>query len=128
MLKRVVTFLLAVIWLSVANHCFVASALAAPANAAHDCCHPQKPASPIGPHGSPDKVCCQAFSPMTSGVHELSLPSPCVALPCVATAQAISETVPRSLLHAPTEPTHGPPELFRPLLISLTLAQNAPPV
>jgi len=129
MLKRVFTSILAILWLSVANHCFVASALAAPAKSMHACCHPQRSSAPVGPREHyPDKVCCQAFAPMTWAVPNLSAPGAAIVLPPVpalAYGPGISAPIFRPL---PVQtPSHGPPLVAGGLVLSLTLAQNAPP-
>jgi hypothetical protein len=130
MLRHFFTAFLTLSWLLVANHCFLAGALAAPVQPAHHCCKPGDGSAPTPPHDScPKKVCCESFSPMTA---HLELGPPVLALDLIATLftgeQLLVSAPAASAWPAGLPQTLGPPGLLPTLVRSLTLAQNAPPL
>lgn len=129
MFTRGFTFILAVSWLSVANHCVVSAAFAAPAKPAHHCGGKPGGPAPAGPHDRCTKeVCCKPFAPMTSGTHDLSVAVSFDVLPgrpvLVPSPVGIAAS---SCRWVRLPPAAGPPGDLPTLLRSLTLAQNAPP-
>jgi len=121
---------MAMMWLATANHCFVVEAFAKPAEPIHHCC-PQsgtKP-DPSGPHEkNSDKACCQLFVKDTSAQRDLAVPTAAptpILLPVISLAfdvALVAEHVSNIFSFA-----LGPPGNLEQVLLSLTLAPNAPP-
>ena len=130
MLKQLFTSFLAILWISVANHCYVGSAFAAPVKAAHHCGGTKNQPVPGGPHDRCTKgVCCESFSPMTAGTQDMSVPTMLAALPYFSLSFLGADIPLGSLPRFTGSPrAHGPPALQSSLVMSLTLAQNAPPI
>ena len=129
MLKQVLTTFLALVWFSAANHRVVSAAYASPPKASQHCGQP-KPVAPTDPNDHcAQRVCCEAFSPMTSAPadvtpHLVSLSPPSIT----AIILALIESGP-VFTRRPADPlAAGPPSVLSSLLGSLTLAQNAPPL
>jgi hypothetical protein len=129
MLKQLFTSFLAILWLSVANHCYLGSAFAAPVKAAHHCGGSGEKSAPTSSHdGCPKKVCCESFSPMTTELQLVSVFPTLNLLPILLTSFPIPDSTPAaSAQSAGMPPSLGPPGHTPSLLLSLTLAQNAPP-
>lgn len=126
MSKRLLTFFLAVVWLWVANHCAFAAAYASPVAKAHHC-GSKDSSSPTGPHERcPVKVCCEQFSPMTAANSDLTSPSIFWAFPSLPSNA--SNHVPQGTAEVKASPeAHAVDPPIFPLVMSLALAQNAPP-
>lgn len=127
-MRQLCSTFLAVLWFSVASHCFVASAFASPVKTAHRCCPGEKPA-PSDPHrGCPQRVCCESFAPMVVDLPDLSASNTVIALPCLPVLFSGSVTVVDPTTPRDVRPSaEGPPGTPISLLGPLTLAQNAPP-
>jgi hypothetical protein len=129
MLKQVLTTFLAIVWFSAANHRVVSSAYASPTKAIQHCGQ-QKPVAPTDPNDHcAQRVCCEAFSPMTSAPADVT-PHLVALTPPRVTALILSliESGPVLTRRRADPPAAGPPSVLLSLLGSLTLAQNAPPL
>ena len=121
---------MAIVWFATANHCFVVEAFAKTTGQAHRCCEDKnKKERPAGTHDrTSDKACCQLFVKDTKGKTELAAPvvslTP-ILLPVLSLLRDVSLTTEHVSSVSPFP--LGPPGELEQVLLSLTLAPNAPP-
>ena len=130
-MNKILSFALALIWLGVANHCYIMEAAASPAQSTHQCCpdSTKKSNLPSGPHApASDKICCQLLFNTSTNVADLAVPHfQVIALLLPPQFQFRNPIVEAFLRPNYAILFHPPPGGRLDFLVSLTLAPNAPP-
>ena len=131
-MRRLTSLMMALLWLATANHCYVSAAFAQPLKQ-HRCCddsnNSQQETPVPGPHNHcSDKICCQLIINNTSSIADLLNFTPLsLLIPLPVTLSLVTAAQPTNLQISPLPCGSAPPGHPRELLVSMSVAQNAPP-